>query len=93
MIGNLFHNWVRYQLQTSLVEPSIAVWANAPYHSVLKKKQTASYWRKQEIKDWRTTKKINFPETAFKLELLKLAKTHKEPNIFIVDEMIQEHGH
>jgi hypothetical protein len=52
---------------------------SASYHSVLLEKPPAQSWRRDEIIAWLQEQKINFPEGAFKTELLHLTTANKSP--------------
>uniref|UniRef100_A0A6P7GKL8 Uncharacterized protein LOC114339330 n=1 Tax=Diabrotica virgifera virgifera TaxID=50390 RepID=A0A6P7GKL8_DIAVI len=74
-------------------EPSVIVLDNASYHSEILKKQPTNSWTVDKIKVWLTNKNITFPQYCFKPQLLTLAKSHAQPNIYMVDEIIHSFGH
>lgn len=64
--------WFENQLLKNLTEPSIIVIDNAPYHSTLLIKTPNSSWKKAEIQNWLTEQKVEYPNAAFKSELLTI---------------------
>lgn len=93
MNGEMFLKWVEEQLLPNLEEPSLIVMDNAPYHSMEKNKMPNSSWRVGDIKEWLANQGVAYEEDMFKRELLSLVKNKIHKKIYIVDEIIREHGH
>lgn len=93
MNNSIFTKWMTTQLIPNLEEPSLIVMDNAPYHSVLEEKQPSSASTKGDIIKWLKKNNITFDEKLLKAELLQLAKRNKKENIYIIDELIRQHGH
>uniref|UniRef100_A0A6P7G9G8 Uncharacterized protein LOC114339331 n=1 Tax=Diabrotica virgifera virgifera TaxID=50390 RepID=A0A6P7G9G8_DIAVI len=88
MNTEMFLKWLKEKLLPSLHEPSVIVLDNASYHSEILNKQPTNSWTVDKIKEWLTNKNITFPQYCFKPQLLTLAKSHAQPNIYMVDEII-----
>ncbi|XP_050515124.1 uncharacterized protein LOC126890308 [Diabrotica virgifera virgifera] len=93
MNTEIFLKWLKEKLLPSLHEPSVIVLDNASYHSEILNKQPTNSWTVDKIKEWLTNKNITFPQYCFKPQLLTLAKSHAQPNIYMVDEIIHSFGH
>ncbi|KAF5286544.1 hypothetical protein FQR65_LT12548 [Abscondita terminalis] len=65
-----FENWLKQQLLPNLQEPSLIILDNASYHSRLIEKTPSSTWKKEELRNWLTTKQISFNDTDLKIKLL-----------------------
>lgn len=76
------------------IEPgSVVVMDNAPYHSRRVEQLPTSAWRKGRISEWLSGKNIPFDNTMLKIELLNIARLHKNQYIkYAVDEMASERG-
>ena len=93
MNNTIFTKWITTQLLPNLEEPSLVIMDNAPYHSVLTEKQPSTSFTKAQITSWLKANNINYNEHLIKPELLQLAKNNKKENVYVVDELIREHGH
>uniref|UniRef100_A0A6P7G776 Uncharacterized protein LOC114338511 n=1 Tax=Diabrotica virgifera virgifera TaxID=50390 RepID=A0A6P7G776_DIAVI len=93
MNGNIFTQWITTQLIPNLEEPSLIIMDNAPYHSMLVEKQPSHCSRRDDIIIWLKANKINFSEALTRPELLQLAKMNRKANVYIIDELLREHGH
>lgn len=88
-----FTKWVTEKLIPNLPDACIVVMDNAPYHSVVQNKSPTSNNRVGEIKLWLTQNNIPYDETMRKPELVMLLKKHKPEPIYVIDELLGEHGH
>lgn len=93
MNSEIFLKWLQEQFIPNLQEPSLIIMDNASYHSVLMEKQPTVSWTKNKIKEWLEENNIPLNNDMFKVELLNLAKKHKKPIRYKVDELLQENGH
>ncbi|XP_050508967.1 uncharacterized protein LOC126886159 [Diabrotica virgifera virgifera] len=86
----MFVKWLREKLLPGLSEPSVIILDNAPYHSEIQ--SPTNSWN-VDIKEWLTNERISIPQHILKSELLRLAKQHAKPKIFVVDQVIESYGH
>lgn len=93
MNGENFKKWVIESLITNLTEPSLIILDNAPYHSMLVEKMPSSSWTKADISKFLTENKIPYDSSAFKIDLLKLAQSHKKPKRYQIDEILKQDKH
>uniref|UniRef100_A0A6P7H8H9 Uncharacterized protein LOC114347514 n=1 Tax=Diabrotica virgifera virgifera TaxID=50390 RepID=A0A6P7H8H9_DIAVI len=89
----MFVKWLRENLLPGLSEPSVIILDNAPYHSEILNKSPTNSWNVDKIKEWLTNEHISIPQHILKSELLRLAKQHAKPKIFVVDQLIETCGH
>lgn len=90
----IFAKWLMSWLP-SLPQPSVLVIDNAPYHSVItdESRCPTSSDRKGIIQEWLRSRGIPFGEELLKPELLALARAHRPPVSYKLDELIRDHGH
>lgn len=88
-----FTKWMVEKLIPNLNEASIIVMDNAPYHSVVKNKAPTSSSKVDEIKLWLLENNIPFDSTLRKPTLLELVKKNKPDPVYVIDEILGEHGH
>lgn len=93
MNTEMFVKWLREKLLPGLSEPSVIVLDNAPYHSEILNKSPTNSWNVDKIKEWLTNERIPIAQHLLKSELLRLAKIHAKPKIFVVDQIIESYGH
>ncbi|KAL1487863.1 hypothetical protein ABEB36_015513 [Hypothenemus hampei] len=93
MNADIFFKWLKEKLIPNLNEPSLIIMDNAPYHSILIEWQPTSLWTKSQIIDWLERSNVPFDKDMFKVQLLNIAKSHRKPPRYKVDEFLQEHGH
>ncbi|KAH9639663.1 hypothetical protein HF086_017657 [Spodoptera exigua] len=74
-------------------ENGLVVIDNAPYHSTQSEKPPVSSSLKGEMQSWLRKNKIPFQENMTKPELYHLIVVNKPPKLYIVDELLREHGH
>ena len=95
MNGDIFKHWMENDLLPALDRPSCLVMDNASYHNVVddedKHPTTAS--RKAVIAGWLESRGLVFDPTSTKKTLLTLANQAKEPKVFSIDKVINQHGH
>ncbi|CAH2105951.1 unnamed protein product [Euphydryas editha] len=93
MNAHNFTKWITEKLIPNLHEPSIIVFDNAPYHSVITNKASTSSSRIEEIKNWLIENNVEFDPRLRKPNLLTLVKQHKPQPIYEIDELLGENGH
>ncbi|XP_050516357.1 uncharacterized protein LOC126891218 [Diabrotica virgifera virgifera] len=92
MNTQMFVKWLREKLLPGLSEPSVIILYNAPYHSEILNKSPANSWNVDKIKELLTNERISIPQLILKSELLRLAKEHAKPKIFLVVQVIESYG-
>ncbi|XP_076069860.1 uncharacterized protein LOC143041731 [Oratosquilla oratoria] len=95
MNSDLFIRWLTSQLLPGLVEPSVLVLDNAPYHSQLTEETRCptTATRKAEIVKWLECRSLPFPPHATCPELLLICKENRPEPRYTVDEIIRSWGH
>ncbi|CAH2105950.1 unnamed protein product [Euphydryas editha] len=88
MNAHNFTKWITEKLIPNLHEPSIIVFDNAPYHSVITNKASTSSSRIEEIKNWLIENNVEFDPRLRKPNLLTLVKQHKPQPIYEIDELL-----
>ncbi|XP_076065144.1 uncharacterized protein LOC143039173 [Oratosquilla oratoria] len=91
----LFIRWLTSQLLPALVEPSVVVLDNAPYHSQLTEETRCptTATRKEAIVKWLECRSLPFPPHATRPELLLICKENRPEPRYTVDEIIRSWGH
>ncbi|XP_076052663.1 uncharacterized protein LOC143032092 [Oratosquilla oratoria] len=91
----LFIRWLTSQLLPALVEPSVLVLDNAPYHSQLTEETRCptTATRKAEIVKCLECRSLPFPPHATGPELLLICKENRPEPRYTVDEIIRSWGH
>ena len=94
MNGTVFTDWVQRQLLPFLTTPTVVVMDNASYHSLIdpEHRQPTSSWRKQQLKDWLTSKQVPFGLGLKKPELYELCKANKIDPTYSIDNLISANG-
>lgn len=91
----VFEDWVEHKLLPQLTEGSCVVIDNASYHSRICPDTTAPTMKatKDEMTSWLRDRNIAYNEGLLKPELYSLIKRHKPKKEYVVDRMLEEHGH
>lgn len=93
MDGNHFEKWFEATMD-KLKPKSVVVMDNAPYHSVKKEKIPSTSWKKKDIQDWLSEKKVDWSIDMLKLELLqKVGEVKHMFEAYRVEEIAQKYGH
>lgn len=91
MNADVFEKW--FMAIVHRLEPgSVIVMDNAPYHSRRLEQQPTSAWRKGQLIEWLRNKDISHSDQMLKVELLTLARQHKGPVKYVVDEMAKSNN-
>ena len=89
-----YEKWFREQLLPNIPPNSVIVLDNASYHSAQVELLPRKHWRKDLIREWLTSKDIQWNTDMIKDELLKLVEPlrpkYSDKN---VDKMAREAGH
>ena len=98
MNGEIFLKWVKNQLLpdlNKLNEKCVVIMDNAPYHSVRKEKPPNSNSKKIDMQAWLQKRNIYFTDNMTKVQLWSVIKPliHGEQKCYVVDELLQSHGH
>lgn len=88
-----FKKWVMEKLVPNLTEPTCIVMDNARYHSGQLNKPPTIVNKKQDIANWLTRNEIQYPINATKDMMLVLVKKNKPDPVYVIDNILQEHGH
>lgn len=92
MNADVFEEWFE-QVLDLIPTGSLIVMDNASYHSRLLEKLPTTSWRKDDIKQWLTSKNIPFDDDMVKKELLIITSEHKKRYVkYAVDEMAKLRG-
>ncbi|XP_037523570.1 uncharacterized protein LOC119400579 [Rhipicephalus sanguineus] len=92
MDGNRFEGWFKDVLQ-KLPAGSVIVLENVPYHSRRGEKLPMTAWKKEEIQEWLTSKKITYGNRMIKKQLLELVASVKSRFLsYIVDDTAARAG-
>ena len=91
----VFEHWVEHQLLPNLTEGTCVVMDNASYHSVIcpETRSPTMATTKDDMKAWLRDRNIPFNEGLLKPELYSLIKDHKPKKEYVVDRMLESHGH
>ena len=95
MNATVFEDWVKNKLIPALTEPTCVVMDNAPYHSreCPDTKSPTMKTLKEDMKTWLRSNGIEFNEGLLKPEIYTIIKQHKPKKEYVVDRMLQAHGH
>lgn len=93
MNHNCFKNWFTCNLLPNIPPGSLIIMDNAPYHSKVLNKAPNQSAKKQDIIRWLEENHITHNPTQTKSQLLRLAKTHKNKEIYEIDDIVFNHGH
>ena len=95
MNGEVFLNWLQYQLLPALPPKSVVVMDNAPYHSMLavESRCPTSGTRKRDMQIRLEDMNIDFDPSMKKPELYDVIKANKPLPKYQVDERIRAAGH
>lgn len=88
-----FKSWLEKQLVPNLKPNSVVILDNAPYHNVQVDKCPTTANRKDDIRDYLRRHNIPFGDKMFKAELLEICKKHKQDPVYMVDDILRQHGH
>ncbi|XP_042210282.1 uncharacterized protein LOC121858120 [Homarus americanus] len=88
-----FQSWFQTQLLPNIPAHSLIVMDNASYHSQILNKAPASNSKKCEIIQWLTEHNIAHDPSHTKFELLSLVKSHKNKQVYEVDQIACDAGH
>lgn len=90
----MFVKWLTEKLLPNLEPRSVIVVDNAPYHNTQADKAPTSKSRKQDMKDWLTSKGIPFSDDMLVPELYKLVQLHKQRfQRYVIDDIVRKEGH
>ena len=90
---NNFFKWLQEKLIPNLEPNSVLILDNAAYHNVQYDKCPTSASRKAEMQEWLRKQQIAFPDKMLRPELLELCRKHKHKPRYMVDEILEQHGH
>lgn len=93
MNWNNFSQWVRRQLIPNLPPRAVLVIDNASYHNLKSEKSITSQTKKADLINWLAKNKIPHDSKMTKPELYTLIKAHRPPPNFLLDDLLEEHGH
>ena len=93
MNGGMFLKWYTEKLLANLNEKSVIIMDNASYHSVQSEKKPTSSSRKADIQQWLCDHNVQFENDMLRPQLLALAKAHKPPPKYVIDNLTKERGH
>ncbi|XP_045505993.1 uncharacterized protein LOC123703388 [Colias croceus] len=88
-----FMKWIKDKLLPNLPAQSIVVMDNASYHTVAVNKAPTMSSTKSEMQEWIVNKGLAYLPTMVKSQLFEIIKEHKEPPVYEVDLLLQDHGH
>ena len=88
-----FRRWLESQLIPNLPPNSVVVLDNASYHSKQEDRCPTQATKKADIQAWLKRRGVHFTEGMLKAELLQLCKLNKPQPKFVVDSILQSHGH
>lgn len=88
-----FQSWFQTQLLPNIPAHSLIVMDNASYHSKILNKAPASNSKKCEIIQWLTEHNIAHDPSHTKFELLKLVTSHKNMQVYVIDQIARDAGH
>jgi len=90
---NNYKKWLEEMLIPNLPANSCVVIDNASYHNVQVNRCPTSSTKKAEIQAWLTENGIPFGAKFLKPELLELCKRYKQQPRYVVNQMLESHGH
>ena len=94
MNSELYEHWFTTKLIPNIPPNSIIVLDNAPYHTAKVELLPRKGWKKQNIRDWLTSKNIAWDGDMIIAELLKLVEPHrKKYDARRLDKIANEAGH
>ncbi|CAG4961088.1 unnamed protein product [Colias eurytheme] len=88
-----FMKWIKDKLLPNLPAQSIVVMDYASYHTVAVNKAPTMSSTKSEMQEWIVNKGLAYLPTMVKSQLFEIIKEHKEPPLYEVDLLLQDHGH
>lgn len=94
MDGEIFEKWFSEQLLPNLEKDTVIIMDNAHYHSRRVERVPTTAWNVGHIKEWLSSKNIEFAEDSLKKELLALVNSVRDQySIYKVDRMAEERGY
>lgn len=88
-----FNKWLEEKLIPNLPPNCLIVMDNAPYHTVQINKAPTMSSSKSDMQTWISEKGLSYLPTMVKAQLYDIIKEHKDPPIYIADQMLETHGH
>lgn len=88
-----FKKWLQEKLLPNLQPNSVIVLDNAAYHNVQQDKCPTAASRKAVIQEWLSRHNIAYSPDMLKAELLELCKRNKTAPVYVIDQILQTHGH
>ena len=88
-----FKKWLQEKLLPNLQPNSVIVLDNAAYHNVQQDKCPTAASRKAVIQEWLSRHNITYSPDMLKAELLELCKRNKTAPVYVIDQILQKHGH
>lgn len=98
MNGEIFQNWVVTQLIPALAKVGgkcVVIMDNAPYHSMQVNKLPTFSSTKNQMQEWLINHNVKIEGKNTKKQLWDLIKPFRDSKnkLFVVDEILKEHGH
>ena len=85
--------WLEDKLIPNLPPKCVLVMDNAAYHNVQVDRRPVRATKKHLIQEWLTRHGIQWSAGMLKDELLELCKTHPQEPVYVLDQMLSQHGH
>ena len=85
--------WLEDKLITNLPPKCVLVMDNSAYHNVQVDRRPVRATKKHLIQEWLTRHGIQWSAGMLKDELLELCKTHPKEPVYVLDQMLSQHGH
>ena len=93
MNSSNFMKWLQNQLIPNLQPNTVLVVDNAPYHTVQEDKCPTTSTTKPEMRSWLSRNGVQYTDAMLKTELLQLCKTNRPKPKYILDSVLEAHGH
>lgn len=92
MNAEVYEQWFE-NVCKKLPKDSVVVLDNAPYHSRQVEKLPTVNWKKEDLKKWLVSKNIAFEDDALKVQLVAIAKQHRDNfKMYVVDELAKRYN-
>ena len=88
-----FFKWVKEKLVPNLPANSVLVIDNAAYHNIQEDKCPTQSTRKADMQSWLERHSVQFDPRMLKAELYELCLKNKKSPVYILDTILQQHGH
>ena len=85
--------WLEDKLVPNLPPKCVLVMDNAAYHNVQVDRCPVRSTRKPLMQEWLTRQGIQWNGAMIKEELLELCKNHKQEPVYVLDQILSQHGH